>query len=146
MVPLRHAHDLVAAAEVAVGGDPEVRDWGLLESALARPKASVFGVDAYAGLNAKAATLLHSLVTNHALVDGNKRLGLVAVLLFYGMNGCDLTARRTSESISSSPSRTCPSRVRASRPHRPTVSGGHRPAASRNGRLPRGGLTDSRRG
>lgn len=84
--------DLVAAAEVAVGGHPEVRDWGLLESALARPKASVFGEDAYPGLNGKAAALLHSLVTNHALVDGNKGLGLVAVLLFYGMNGYDLTA------------------------------------------------------
>ena len=84
--------DLVAAAEVAVGGRPEVRDWGLLESALARPKASVFGEDAYPGLNAKAAALLHSIITNHALVDGNKRLGLVTVLLFYGMNGCGLTA------------------------------------------------------
>ena len=84
--------DLVAAAEVAVGRHPEVRDWGLLESALARPKASVFGEDAYPSLNGKAAALLPSLVTNHALVDGNKRLGLVAVLLFYGMNGYDLTA------------------------------------------------------
>ena len=84
--------DLVAAAEVAVGRRPEMRDWGLLESALARPKASVFGEDAYPGLNGKAAALLHSVVTNHALVDGNERLGLVAVLLFYGMNGYDLTA------------------------------------------------------
>lgn len=84
--------DLMAAADVAVGRRPEVRDWGLLESALARPKATIFGEDAYAGLDGKAAALLHSLVTNHALVDGNKRLGLVAVLLFYGMNGCDLTA------------------------------------------------------
>ena len=84
--------DLVAAAAVAVGQPPEVRDWGLLESALARPKASVFGADAYPSLHQKAAALLHSLVTNHALVDGNKRLGLVAVLLFYGMNGWDLTA------------------------------------------------------
>ena len=84
--------DLVAAAEVAVGRRPEVRDWGLFESALARPKASVFGEDAYPGLNGKAAALLHSVVTNHALVDGNERLGLVAVLLFYGMNGYDLTA------------------------------------------------------
>ena len=84
--------DLVAAAEVAVGGRPEVRDWGLLESALARPKASVFGEDASPVLDAKAAALLHSVVTNHALMDGNKRLGLVAVLLFYGMNGYDLTA------------------------------------------------------
>lgn len=84
--------DLMAAADVAAGGHPEVRDWGLLESALARPKASVFGADAYSSLDDKAAALLHSLVTNHALVDGNKRLGLVAVLLFYGMNGADLTA------------------------------------------------------
>ena len=84
--------DLMMAADVAVGGRPDVRDWGLIESALARPKASVFGDDAYADLNSKAAALLHSLVTNHALVDGNKRLGLVAVLLFYGMNDCDLTA------------------------------------------------------
>ncbi len=84
--------DLMAAADVAVGRRPEVRDWGLLESALARPKASIFGEDAYPGLNGKAAALLHSLVTNHALVDGNKRLGLVAVLLFYGMNGSDVKA------------------------------------------------------
>ncbi len=84
--------DLMAAADVAVGRRPEVRDWGLLESALARPKATIFGEDAYADLDGKAAALLHSLVTNHALVDGNKRLGLVAVLLSYGMNGCDLTA------------------------------------------------------
>lgn len=84
--------DLMAAAEIAVGGQPEVRDWGLLESALARPKASVFGEDAYPRLHGKAAALLHSLVTNDALVDGNERLGLVAVLLFLGMNGCDLTA------------------------------------------------------
>lgn len=84
--------NLMAAAEIAVGGQPEVRDWGLLESALARPKASVFGEDAYPRLHGKAAALLHSLVTNDALVDGNERLGLVAVLLFLGMNGCDLTA------------------------------------------------------
>jgi len=82
----------VAAAEVAVGRRPEVRDWGLLESALARPKASVFGEDAYPELNGKAAALVHSFVTSHAVVDGNRRLGLVAVLLFYGMNGYDLTA------------------------------------------------------
>lgn len=84
--------DLMVAADVALGRPPEVGDWGLLETALARPKASVFGEDAYPDLNGKAAALLHSLVTTHALVDGNKRLGLVAVLLLYGMNGCVLTA------------------------------------------------------
>ncbi len=84
--------DLVAAAEVAVGRRADVRDWGLLEAALARPQATVFGEDAYPSLDAKAAALVHSVVTGHALVDGNKRLGLVALLLFYGLNGYTLTA------------------------------------------------------
>lgn len=82
--------DLLAAAEAALGRRPEIRDAGLLEAAIARTRASVFGEDAYPGLNAKAAALLHSLVTGHALVDGNKRLGWVGCRLFYRMNGADL--------------------------------------------------------
>ena len=69
----------------------EIRDVGLLESALARPQASVFGEDAYPTLHAKAAALLHSLATNHALVDGNKRLALAGTIAFYGVNGWRLT-------------------------------------------------------
>ncbi len=64
----------------------EVRDAGLLEAAAARPRASVMGRDAYPDLATKAAALLHSIVTNHALVDGNKRLGLAAVIVFLGVN------------------------------------------------------------
>ncbi|UYM07443.1 type II toxin-antitoxin system death-on-curing family toxin [Solicola gregarius] len=79
--------DLLASAEAFLGRRPEVRDYGLLESALARPMASVFGEDAYPTFHGKAAALLSSLVGNHGLVDGNKRLGLVAVRLFYAMNG-----------------------------------------------------------
>jgi death-on-curing protein len=79
--------DLLAAASAFLGRRPEVRDYGLLESALARPQASVFGEDAYPTLHEKAAALLDSLVNNHALVDGNKRLGWVATRLFYGLNG-----------------------------------------------------------
>lgn len=79
--------DLLAAAEAFLGGPPDVTDFGLLESALARPRATVYGEDAYADIHAKAAALLHSLVKNHGLVDGNKRLGVVATLLFYGLNG-----------------------------------------------------------
>ena len=82
--------DLLVAAEATLGGPPEIRDIGLLESALARPLASAFGVDAYPTLEAKAAALLHSIVTGHALVDGNKRLGWVACRLFYRVNGADL--------------------------------------------------------
>ena len=79
--------DLLYVAERATGGPVEVRDIGLLESAAARPRASAFGADAYPTLHDKAAALLHSIVRNHALVDGNKRLGLAAVIAFYGLNG-----------------------------------------------------------
>ena len=64
-----------------------VRDIGLLEAATARPQTSVFGRDAYPDLAGKAAALLHSLVRNHGLVDGNKRLGWLAVTVFCSMNG-----------------------------------------------------------
>lgn len=79
--------DLIAAARAFLGHRPEVRDAGLLESALARPRTTVFGKDAYPTIHQKAAALVSSLVANHALVDGNKRLGLVAVRLFYALNG-----------------------------------------------------------
>ena len=83
--------DLLHVAERATGGPVEVRDIGLLASAAARPRASAFGADAYPTLHDKAAALLHSIVRNHALVDGNKRLGLAAVIAFYGVNGRRLT-------------------------------------------------------
>jgi death-on-curing protein len=68
-----------------------VRDAGLLESALARPRSTAFGADAYPSIHGKAAALLHSVARNHALVDGNKRLALAATLAFYGLNGFRLT-------------------------------------------------------
>lgn len=79
--------ELVYIAERATGGKVAVRDVGLLESASARPQATAFGVDAYPDLDTKAAALLHSLARNHALVDGNKRLALGALIAFYGING-----------------------------------------------------------
>lgn len=84
--------DLLAAAETALGRPPDLRDIGILEAAVARTRASVYGEDAYPDLDAKAAALLHSLVTGHALIDGNKRLGWVAVRLFYRLNDRDLRA------------------------------------------------------
>ena len=84
--------DLLAAADAAVGGRAHIRDPGLLDAALARPPASVYGDDAYPSLDEKAAALLHSLVTSHPLVDGNKRLGWVAVRLFYLLNDADIAA------------------------------------------------------
>jgi len=84
--------DLLAAADAAIGGPAEVRDMGLLQAAAARPETTIFGVDAYPSLDEKAAALLHSLVTGHPLVDGNKRLGWVAMRLFYRLNDEDVRA------------------------------------------------------
>ena len=64
-----------------------MRDYGLLEAAVARPQATVFGKDAYPDLDSKAAALLHSVARNRALIDGNKRLALTAIIAFYGLNG-----------------------------------------------------------
>lgn len=83
--------ELLHIAARALGRDPEVRDFGLLESAAVRPRATAFGADAYLDLDSKAGALLHSLARNHALVDGNKRLALAAVIAFYGINGRRLT-------------------------------------------------------
>ena len=68
-----------------------VRDAGLLAAAAARPRVTVFGEDAYPAFEDKAAALLHSLVRNHALVDGNKRLAWSASRIFCLLNGRDLT-------------------------------------------------------
>ncbi|WP_167108270.1 type II toxin-antitoxin system death-on-curing family toxin [Mycobacterium sp. DL592] len=82
--------DLLALAEDL--GCLNVRDIGLLDSAAHRPASSAFGTDAYAGVHEKAAVLLESIVRNHPLVDGNKRLGWLATYVFYGMNGYELEA------------------------------------------------------
>jgi death on curing protein len=71
----------------AVGGPIEVRDVGLLESAVHRPRASVLGQDAYPDLFTKAGALLHSLARNHSLVDGDKRLAWLATYGFLAKNG-----------------------------------------------------------
>ena len=73
----------------ALGTGP-VRDLGLLESACHRPQATFFGREAYPTLAAKAAALMHSLACNHALVDGNKRLALLAIVVFLRINGYNL--------------------------------------------------------
>ena len=79
--------ELLHIATRVLGPDYGVRDYGLLEAALARPQATAFGKDAYPDLDAKSAALLHSIARNHALIDGDKRLALAAVIAFYGLNG-----------------------------------------------------------
>lgn len=84
--------DLAALIEAELGGQHVVRDAGLLAAALARPQASAFGEPAYPALTDQAVALLHSLVTSHPLVDGNKRVGLAAALLLLALNGVRLAA------------------------------------------------------
>ncbi len=74
-----------------VVGELVVRDAGLLAAAAARPQVIAFGEDAYPTFNQKAAALMHLLVRNHALVDGNKRLAWAATRIFCILNGRDLT-------------------------------------------------------
>jgi death-on-curing protein len=78
--------------EIAAGvvGAALVRDVGLLAAAAARPRVTVFGDDAYPSCEDKAGALLHSLVRNHALVDGTKRLAWSAARIFFLINGREL--------------------------------------------------------
>jgi death-on-curing protein len=74
------------------GGDSGVRDLGLLESALAQPKATLDGTDLHPTLIDKAAALGFALVANHAFVDGNKRVGHAAMEVFLILNGVEIDA------------------------------------------------------
>lgn len=79
--------DLLYIASEVLGPSFLVRDFGLLESAVARPRTTAFGQDAYQTVHHKAAALLHSLAANHPLVDGNKRLAWAACAVFLRLNG-----------------------------------------------------------
>jgi death-on-curing protein len=82
--------DLLAlCTDLGVG---PVRDLGLLDAAAYRPRAVLYGRPAYPDLGTKGAVLLESIVRNHALVDGNKRLGWLATVVFYGLNDVTLEA------------------------------------------------------
>jgi len=78
--------DVLSLAVIAVNGEPLVRDLGLLGSAIARPRTTLSGVDIYPDLISKAAAMLQSLINNHALVDGNKRLAWLSVAVFLQIN------------------------------------------------------------
>ena len=80
-------HELVASV---TGGSVGIRDKALLESALESPFLTFGGEDLYATLEAKGARLGCSLISNHAFVDGNKRIGTLIMLTFLEMNGVHL--------------------------------------------------------
>jgi death on curing protein len=81
--------DLVAIAHEVMAGNALIRDVGLIDSAAHRPMATAFGQEAYPDLHVKAAALLHSVLRNHPLVDGNKRLAWVACCTFLALNGVE---------------------------------------------------------
>ena len=76
----------------STGGAPGIRDLGLLESALAQPKATFDGADLHPTLVDKAAALGFALVANHAFIDGNKRVGHAAMEVFLILNGAEIHA------------------------------------------------------
>jgi death-on-curing protein len=72
------------------GGSPGIRDLGLLQSALAQPAATLGGQFLHADLIEMAAAYLFHIVQNHPFVDGNKRVGTVAAIVFLAMNDVEL--------------------------------------------------------
>lgn len=84
--------DLIGLARLLLGDSPPIRDVGLLASAVARPQTTVGGEDAYPTMWLKAAAVLQSVVGNHALVDGNKRLGWLSVAVFLEINDVSVAA------------------------------------------------------
>ena len=77
------------------GGEHGVRDVGLLESALARPRATFDNQELYTNIFEKAAALMESLVNNHPFIDGNKRTGIACAILFLRQNGITFSAKNS---------------------------------------------------
>lgn len=73
------------------GGSNGVRDYNLLESALETPFQSFAGSELYPTIQAKAARLGYGLIKNHCMIDGNKRIGAHAMLVFLALNGIELS-------------------------------------------------------
>lgn len=86
--------DLLAIASEVLGLEVDVllrvTDLGLADSAMSRPQASFAGEEFYVSIEAKAATLLFGVARNHAFIDGNKRVAVLAALQFLNLNGFDL--------------------------------------------------------
>jgi death-on-curing protein len=78
-----------------IGGEHGVRDIGLLQSAVARPKATFDNQELYTNIYEKAAALMESLVNNHPFIDGNKRTGIACTVLFLRQNGIAFSAKNS---------------------------------------------------
>ena len=89
--------DVIELARRLLGDPPPIRDPGLLGSAVARPQTTIGGRDAYPTVWSKAAALLQSIVNNHALVDGNERLGWLATAVFLEINDASVATATNDE-------------------------------------------------
>ena len=74
------------------GGESGIRDMGLLKSAVGMPEVTFGGHFLHADVFEMGAAYVYHLVQNHAFVDGNKRVGVVAALVFFELNGTDIDA------------------------------------------------------
>ncbi len=92
MIKLTKEQILLLHAQLieTTGGSDGIRDMGLLESALESPFQSYGGEELYPSIQAKAARLCYGLVKNHAMIDGNKRLGCHTMLVFLALNGYEM--------------------------------------------------------
>ena len=82
-------HDL---SIINYGGSQGIRDQGLMESAIARPYQTFDGEDLYPTVFEKAAALTESIIINHPFIDGNKRTGLLAMLVILEIGNFKITA------------------------------------------------------
>lgn len=89
--------DVIELARRLLGDPPPIRDAGLLGSAVARPQTTIGLQDAYPTIGLKAAALLQSIVSNHALIDGNKRLGWLATAVFLDINDASVATATNDE-------------------------------------------------
>ncbi len=87
--------DILLLHNIAIdefGGSHGLRDLGLLESAVARPRSTFGGEELYPTIFLKAGALVHSLLMNHQFVDGNKRTAMFSVMTFLELNGYEFLA------------------------------------------------------
>ena len=98
-ITLNEAKEIHSRLTERTGGDSGLRDEGLLISALRQCEQTFDGQELYPTLEEKASVLAHSLISNHAFVDGNKRIGMLLMLTTLALNGCKL--RLSDEAIAS---------------------------------------------
>ena len=92
MITIKNILRLHELSIITYGGSQRIRDQGLMESAIARPYQTFGGEDLYPTVFEKAAALTESIIINHPFIDGNKRTGLLAMLVILEIGNLKITA------------------------------------------------------